>query len=158
MDVFLPWNNACHGLCCRYQVCEPLTLSCPSCSATFDCPAVFSSICIIGEKPTNMLQEESTYNFWRKLRCPKCPEEGDMGRISPGMIANQVFIEFLTRVLLFWLLAFGPFLITMYSWNCSSNRNISNIMAYLRPVWLNMTSGAQDGPGKIQGDNCFMKF
>ncbi|XVF61189.1 hypothetical protein PTKIN_Ptkin08bG0110100 [Pterospermum kingtungense] len=74
----------------RYQGCEPLTLSCPSCSGTFDCPAVFSSICMIGEKGAKMQQEESTCNFWRKLRCPKCPQEGDMGRMSPGMIANQV--------------------------------------------------------------------
>ncbi|XP_022741467.1 DNA polymerase alpha catalytic subunit isoform X2 [Durio zibethinus] len=74
----------------RYQGCEPLTLSCPSCSGTFDCPSVFSSICINGEKQTKMQQEKSTCNFWSKLRCPKCPEEGDMGRMSPGMIANQV--------------------------------------------------------------------
>ncbi|XVF15540.1 hypothetical protein REPUB_Repub09cG0162700 [Reevesia pubescens] len=73
----------------RYQGCEPLTLSCPSCSGTFDCPAIFSSICVIGEKPTTQ-QEESTSNFWHKLRCFKCPEEGDTGRMSPGMIANQV--------------------------------------------------------------------
>ncbi|XP_039062382.1 DNA polymerase alpha catalytic subunit-like [Hibiscus syriacus] len=74
----------------RYQGCEPLILSCPSCSGTFNCPAVFSSICAVGEKPAKMQQEESTCNFWRTLRCPKCPEEGDMGRMSPGMIANQV--------------------------------------------------------------------
>ncbi|TYG46032.1 hypothetical protein ES288_D11G224000v1 [Gossypium darwinii] len=74
----------------RYRGCEPLTLSCPSCSATFTCPAVFSSIHTIGEKPKKMQQEESTSNFWRTLRCPQCPEEGDMGRMSPGMIANQV--------------------------------------------------------------------
>ncbi|EOX91455.1 DNA polymerase alpha catalytic subunit isoform 1 [Theobroma cacao] len=75
----------------RYQGCEPLTLSCPSCSGTFDCPAVFSSVCMLtGEKPTKLQQEESTCNFWLKLRCPKCPAEGDLGRISPGMIANQV--------------------------------------------------------------------
>ncbi|XVE87107.1 hypothetical protein DITRI_Ditri18aG0089600 [Diplodiscus trichospermus] len=74
----------------RYQGCEPLTLSCPSCSGTFECPGVFSSIRVKGEKPTKIQQEESTCNFWRKLRCPRCPEEGDMGRMSPGMIANQV--------------------------------------------------------------------
>ncbi|TXG59415.1 hypothetical protein EZV62_013988 [Acer yangbiense] len=72
----------------RYRGCEPLMLSCPSCSTTFDCAAVFSSVCMsTAEKPT---RPETDCNFWHRLRCPKCPEEGDMGRISPGMIANQV--------------------------------------------------------------------
>ncbi|KAH9711929.1 DNA polymerase alpha catalytic subunit [Citrus sinensis] len=72
----------------RYRGCEPLILSCPSCSSTFDCPAVCSSICMsVSEKPS---KPETEYNFWRTLRCPKCPEEVEAGRISPGMIANQV--------------------------------------------------------------------
>ncbi|KAL5754943.1 hypothetical protein ACOSP7_023163 [Xanthoceras sorbifolium] len=72
----------------RYRGCEPLMLSCPSCSTTFDCAAVFSSVCMLTtEKPT---RPETECNFWRILHCPKCPEEGDVGRISPGMIANQV--------------------------------------------------------------------
>ncbi|CAK7337695.1 unnamed protein product [Dovyalis caffra] len=75
----------------RYRSCEPLILSCPSCSGTFDCPAVFSSVCTsILEKSKTPQIEESTSNFWRRLRCPKCPEEGDLGRISPAMMANQV--------------------------------------------------------------------
>ncbi|OMO56655.1 DNA-directed DNA polymerase, family B, pol2 [Corchorus capsularis] len=75
----------------RYRGCEPLTLSCPSCSGTFDCPAVFSSICtLIDQKPTKLEQEESACKFWQKLRCPKCPVEGDVGRISPQLVANQV--------------------------------------------------------------------
>ncbi|KAA8547110.1 hypothetical protein F0562_003539 [Nyssa sinensis] len=75
----------------RYQGCEPLTLSCPSCSNSFDCPTVFSSICSsIREKPTDLQPGESSGNFWRKLHCPKCPEEGDVGRMSPVLIANQV--------------------------------------------------------------------
>ncbi|KAE8695335.1 DNA polymerase alpha catalytic subunit [Hibiscus syriacus] len=74
----------------RYQGCEPLTLPCPSCSGTFNCPSVFSSIRAVVEKPAKMQQEESTSNFWRMLCCPKCPEEGDMDRMSPEMIANQV--------------------------------------------------------------------
>ncbi|KAK7252825.1 hypothetical protein RIF29_37045 [Crotalaria pallida] len=75
----------------RYQGCEPLVLSCPSCSGTIDCPPVFKSICLLGsEKPTSLGSEDSNYNFWRKLRCPKCPEEDGVGRISPAMIANQV--------------------------------------------------------------------
>ncbi|WJX55345.1 DNA-directed DNA polymerase [Trifolium repens] len=74
----------------RYRGCEPLVLSCPSCSVTFDCPPVFKSICMLGnEKPTSLGVEESDYNFWRKLCCPKCFENG-VGRISPAMIANQV--------------------------------------------------------------------
>ncbi|KAE7999625.1 hypothetical protein FH972_004033 [Carpinus fangiana] len=75
----------------RYRGCEPLILSCPSCSGTFDCPVIFSSICMsISEKPTKPEAEESTCNFWQRLRCPKCPEEGTLGKISPAMIANQV--------------------------------------------------------------------
>ncbi|CAN0864074.1 DNA polymerase alpha catalytic subunit [Linum grandiflorum] len=80
----------------RYQSCEPLTLSCPSCSSTFDCPAIFSSIykSINGTTTTTTTEEaqpeESTSNFWRTLRCPKCPEEGNLGRVSPATIANQV--------------------------------------------------------------------
>ncbi|GMY11780.1 DNA polymerase alpha catalytic subunit [Fagus crenata] len=75
----------------RYRGCEPLILSCPSCSGTFDCPAVFSSICMsISDKPTKPQVEDSACNFWQRLCCPKCPEEGTVGRISPALIANQV--------------------------------------------------------------------
>ncbi|KAJ4828983.1 hypothetical protein Tsubulata_020636 [Turnera subulata] len=75
----------------RFRSCEPLVLSCPSCSASFDCPCVFSSVCkSIGVKQTKPEVEESTSMFWHRLRCPKCPEEGDFGRISPATIANQV--------------------------------------------------------------------
>ncbi|XP_057449530.1 DNA polymerase alpha catalytic subunit-like [Lotus japonicus] len=69
----------------RYRGCEPLVLSCPSCSGTIDCPHVLKS----SEKPSSSGTEESDYNFWRKLCCPKCQENGG-GRISPAMIANQV--------------------------------------------------------------------
>ncbi|EEF38804.1 DNA polymerase alpha catalytic subunit [Ricinus communis] len=75
----------------RYRSCEPLLLSCPSCSGTFECPAVFGSICTsISANPTKLQVEESVSNFWCRMRCPKCPEEGDTGRISPAMLANQV--------------------------------------------------------------------
>ncbi|XP_024931872.2 DNA polymerase alpha catalytic subunit isoform X1 [Ziziphus jujuba] len=75
----------------RYNGCEPLVLSCPSCSSTFDCPVIFSSICkSINEKPTSSQADESSCNFWHGLRCPKCPEGGDVGKLSPAMIANQV--------------------------------------------------------------------
>ncbi|KAK7300636.1 hypothetical protein RJT34_11484 [Clitoria ternatea] len=74
----------------RYRGCEPLVLSCPSCSGSFDCPPVFKSICLLGgEKPTNSAPEESYHNFWRKLCCPKCPEDVVV-KFSPAMIANQV--------------------------------------------------------------------
>ncbi|KAL2520250.1 DNA polymerase alpha catalytic subunit [Forsythia ovata] len=74
----------------RYRGCEPLILSCPSCSSTFNCPPIFSSICaLIAKKPAET-QAGSASDFWLKLRCPKCPEEGDGGRMSPSLIANQV--------------------------------------------------------------------
>uniref|UniRef100_A0A803KSA7 DNA polymerase n=1 Tax=Chenopodium quinoa TaxID=63459 RepID=A0A803KSA7_CHEQI len=75
----------------RYQGCEPLVLSCPSCSGSFDCPSVFSSLCkSVAEKPNEAQPEKSTSKICHRLRCPKCPEEGDVGQISPAMIANQV--------------------------------------------------------------------
>ncbi|CAK8533272.1 unnamed protein product [Lathyrus sativus] len=74
----------------RYRGCESLVLSCPSCSTTFDCPPMFKTMCILGnEKPDSLGADESDYNFWHKLGCPKCFENG-VGRISPAMIANQV--------------------------------------------------------------------
>ncbi|KAB1214754.1 DNA polymerase alpha catalytic subunit [Morella rubra] len=75
----------------RYRGCEPLILSCPSCSGSFDCPTVFSSIFkSINENPTKLQAEESSCNFWQRLHCPRCPEEGTFGKISPAMIGNQV--------------------------------------------------------------------
>ncbi|XP_010558641.1 PREDICTED: DNA polymerase alpha catalytic subunit [Tarenaya hassleriana] len=75
----------------RYKSCEPLTLTCPSCSVAFNCPIILDSISAsITEKHVKTETEESDHFFWLKLRCPKCPQEGDMGRISPSMIANQV--------------------------------------------------------------------
>ncbi|KAG8373805.1 hypothetical protein BUALT_Bualt11G0063300 [Buddleja alternifolia] len=74
----------------RYRGCEPFVLSCPSCSSTFECLPIISSVCaLISPKPTDT-QAGSTNNFWQKFRCPKCPEEGDSGRISPATIANQI--------------------------------------------------------------------
>ncbi|KAH6838068.1 DNA-directed DNA polymerase [Perilla frutescens var. hirtella] len=74
----------------RYRGCEPLVLSCPSCSGTFGCSPILTSVCtLINTKPADV-QTGSTNDFWHKLRCPKCPEEGDVGRISPAVIANQV--------------------------------------------------------------------
>lgn len=75
---------------CRYRGCEPLVLSCPSCSGTFGCSPILTSVCAhINTKPDDV-QAGSTNNFWQKLCCPKCPE-GDGGQMSPAIIANQVF-------------------------------------------------------------------
>ncbi|KAH9611127.1 hypothetical protein KSS87_007292 [Heliosperma pusillum] len=71
----------------RYQGCQSLMLSCPSCSSTLDCPSIFRSLHKLTKEK---LDEELDSNFWQRLRCPKCPEEADVGRISPIMIANQV--------------------------------------------------------------------
>ncbi|XP_047315516.1 DNA polymerase alpha catalytic subunit [Impatiens glandulifera] len=77
----------------RYRDCEPLVLSCPSCSGSFECPTIFSSVCSIikqQELTDPKTEEEPSNSFWHKLRCTKCPGEGDMGIISPASIANQV--------------------------------------------------------------------
>ncbi|GAB2282716.1 hypothetical protein Dimus_017255 [Dionaea muscipula] len=75
----------------RYLGCQPLTLLCPSCSSLIECPSVSSSICKLVNGNTSQTQvEDSISNFWQKLQCPKCPVEGDTGKISPVMIANQV--------------------------------------------------------------------
>ncbi|CAA7056881.1 unnamed protein product [Microthlaspi erraticum] len=72
----------------RYKNCEPLALTCPTCSASFNCPSITSSVCAsISKKPET---EESDSTFWLKLHCLKCQPEGTTGRISPAMIANQV--------------------------------------------------------------------
>ncbi|XP_020208890.1 DNA polymerase alpha catalytic subunit [Cajanus cajan] len=75
----------------RYRGCEPLILTCPSCFGTFGCPPVFKSICCLlgSDMTTSVALEESIYNFWRKLCCPKCSD----GKISPAMIVNQVKMQ-----------------------------------------------------------------
>ncbi|KAL4183613.1 hypothetical protein AMTRI_Chr11g99120 [Amborella trichopoda] len=76
----------------RYRGCEPLWISCPSCSASFECPTVSSLITALAsqKKTESQTQEEPGGNFWLRLRCSRCPDEGDGSRISPAMIANQV--------------------------------------------------------------------
>ncbi|XP_075498639.1 DNA polymerase alpha catalytic subunit [Primulina tabacum] len=75
----------------RYRGCEPLVLSCPSCFSTFECSPILSSVCASINTMTTDIQDGSSINkFWQKLRCPKCPEEDNTGRISPALIANQV--------------------------------------------------------------------
>lgn len=65
----------------RYRGCEALSLSCPGCSATFDCPSVVSYIRTL-TKPADLASNTS---FWHKLSCPKCQLE-----VPPPSIANQV--------------------------------------------------------------------
>ncbi|XP_056173240.1 DNA polymerase alpha catalytic subunit [Syzygium oleosum] len=75
----------------RYRDCKPLILSCPSCSSTFDCPAIFTSICTsIKEHSTPDQVEQSSINFWRTLSCAKCLAGGEASRLTSAMIANQV--------------------------------------------------------------------
>ncbi|XP_076949906.1 DNA polymerase alpha catalytic subunit-like [Bidens hawaiensis] len=70
----------------RYRGCEALSLSCPGCSDTFDCPSVFSYIrTLVLEKPSDLQDELPDSSFWQKLCCPKCQVE-----VPPVSIANQV--------------------------------------------------------------------
>ncbi|GMH25198.1 hypothetical protein Nepgr_027041 [Nepenthes gracilis] len=75
----------------RYQGCQPLILNCPGCSNTFECPSLSSSLFKLSSGyPAEVQAEDSTSKFWQKFCCPTCPGEGDVGKISPMMIANQV--------------------------------------------------------------------
>ncbi|KVI09047.1 DNA-directed DNA polymerase, family B [Cynara cardunculus var. scolymus] len=67
----------------RYRGCEALSLSCPGCSATFECTSVLSYIRTATnlEKPADLASNTS---FWHKLSCPKCQLE-----VPPPSIANQ---------------------------------------------------------------------
>lgn len=113
---------------CRYQGCEPLILACPSCSGTFDCPSILNSISkSITGKSTRPQAEESTIDFWHKLRCPKCPGEGDVGRLSPAMIANQVYR--LTRVILHL-----PLIIRWGYWGCT--RILKKYFGFEYPIYI----------------------
>ncbi|KAL6580135.1 hypothetical protein OROMI_008159 [Orobanche minor] len=73
----------------RYRGCEPLILSCPCCSSTFECSPILHSVCTLINTRQEDIQAGSSNDFWLKLRCPKCPDEGDKGVISPAIIANQ---------------------------------------------------------------------
>ncbi|KAK4783867.1 hypothetical protein SAY86_018235 [Trapa natans] len=75
----------------RFGDCMPLTLTCPSCSSSFVCSSIRNHICKSINEKTKLVQgEEPSYGIWSKLRCLKCPEENDLGRFTPGMVANQV--------------------------------------------------------------------
>ncbi|KAI3922255.1 hypothetical protein MKX01_005944 [Papaver californicum] len=77
----------------RYRGCEPLHLSCPSCSHIFECPPISSLALTLStsDNPAGLDEEKVSSHFWRRLRCLKCPDEGeDKGRMTRAMIANQV--------------------------------------------------------------------
>ncbi|XP_071730497.1 DNA polymerase alpha catalytic subunit [Rutidosis leptorrhynchoides] len=71
----------------RYRGCDPLSLSCPGCSGSFDCPSVLSYIRTVIPDTSADIQDSLSSNssFWHKLCCPKCQVE-----IPPVSIANQV--------------------------------------------------------------------
>ncbi|CAL9114496.1 unnamed protein product [Musa textilis] len=76
----------------RYRGCEPLRLSCPSCSSTFDCPPVSSLLSTMHKENQSDSQAEDLTgaNFWKRMRCPRCPDSIDGCKISSAMLANQV--------------------------------------------------------------------
>ncbi|XP_078447158.1 DNA-directed DNA polymerase [Wolffia australiana] len=67
----------------RYKGCEPLRICCPGCSCSFECPPISSLLSSSGGDPP------AEQSFWRRMACSRCPD-GDSGRISPAMLANQV--------------------------------------------------------------------
>ncbi|XP_051226430.1 DNA polymerase alpha catalytic subunit [Lolium perenne] len=71
----------------RYRGCEQLRLSCPSCSSAFECPPVSSLIASPSDPNEG---KDASVNFWRRMRCPKCPDDTDECRVSPAMLANQI--------------------------------------------------------------------
>ncbi|XP_068659458.1 DNA polymerase alpha catalytic subunit [Aristolochia californica] len=78
----------------RYRGCEPFWLSCPSCSCAFECPPIASVMFSSNqENQVDPHTEKVSSCFWHRFSCPKCPDEGGEGRISPGMIANQVKMQ-----------------------------------------------------------------
>lgn len=42
--------------------------------------------------------DESIHNFWNGLQCPKCPGDGDVGKLSPALIANQVHLMIINHL------------------------------------------------------------
>ncbi|XBI20461.1 hypothetical protein VPH35_061752 [Triticum aestivum] len=70
----------------RYRGCEPICLSCPSCTSTFECPPVSSLISSLSDTNEG---KDATVNFWRRIRCPRCPNDTDECRVSPAVLANQ---------------------------------------------------------------------
>ncbi|KAI4326087.1 hypothetical protein MLD38_031435 [Melastoma candidum] len=72
----------------RYRDCRPLILSCPSCSASFNCPAICNSICESVSRKSN--NDEKSSSFWCSLHCPECPKGENMGTFTSAILANQV--------------------------------------------------------------------
>ncbi|KAL2474100.1 DNA polymerase [Forsythia ovata] len=52
-----------------------------------------NSICALIDKKPVDTQVGYTSDFWLKLRCQKSPEEGNGGRMSPSLIANQSIVR-----------------------------------------------------------------
>lgn len=71
----------------RYRGCEPMRLSCPSCTSTFECPPVSSLIASLSDPNEG---KDATVNFWRRMRCPRCPDDTDECRVSPAVLDNQI--------------------------------------------------------------------
>ncbi|XP_072964180.1 DNA polymerase alpha catalytic subunit [Typha angustifolia] len=76
----------------RYHGCEPLRLSCPCCSSTFECPPVSSLLSMSSNvsQPDSETGKECNRNFWCRMRCLRCSDDVDGCRISPAMLANQI--------------------------------------------------------------------
>ncbi|KAI4326084.1 hypothetical protein MLD38_031432 [Melastoma candidum] len=74
----------------RYRDCRPLILSCPSCSTSFNCPAICNSICESVSRKSNNDEVEKSSSFWCSLHCPKCPKGENMGTFTSAILANQV--------------------------------------------------------------------
>ncbi|KAJ1701947.1 hypothetical protein LUZ63_001726 [Rhynchospora breviuscula] len=77
----------------RFRDCEPLHLSCPSCSATFDCPPVSSILTTSTGTDAVGTENDNNYNFWHRMRCSKCPADAEGCFISASMLANQCDVE-----------------------------------------------------------------
>ncbi|KAJ1702657.1 hypothetical protein LUZ63_002436 [Rhynchospora breviuscula] len=74
----------------RYRDCETLRLSCPSCSATFDCPPVSSILTTNAGTDAVGTVNDNNYNFWHRMRCSRCPADAEGCFISAPLLANQV--------------------------------------------------------------------
>lgn len=74
----------------RYRGCEPLWLSCPGCSSTFECPPVSSLMSTSSSENNLQAESEPGSNFLRRMHCPRCPEDGERTKLSATVMANQV--------------------------------------------------------------------
>ncbi|KAG0452355.1 hypothetical protein HPP92_025019 [Vanilla planifolia] len=76
----------------RYLGCEPLRLTCPSCSCSFECPPISTFFSPESNANATGLEAENKMdaNFWRRMRCLRCPEDIEGCKITPSMITNQV--------------------------------------------------------------------